>query len=72
MLITPREAAGTWSDAASKAPFIADDDAWRDYLRRYDIDHALRVATDGTIEVTRELRARLQIPSGIGPVTVID
>lgn len=72
VLITPREAAGTWSDAASKAPFIADDDAWRDYLRRYDIDHALRVATDGTIEVTRELRARLQIPSGIGPVTVID
>lgn len=72
VLITPRDAAGTWSDAASKAPFIAGDDAWRGYLHRYDIDHALRVTADGAIEVTRELRARLQIPSGIGPVTVID
>lgn len=71
VLILPREDAGTWSDATSKAPFIAGDD-WREYTRRYDIDHALRVAADGRIEVTRELRARLQIPSGIGPVTVVE
>lgn len=71
VLITPREDAGTWSDATSKAPFIAADD-WREYARRYGVDHALRVAADGRIEVTRELRARLQIPSDIRPVTVVD
>ncbi len=71
VVITPREAAGTLSDAASKPAFIAGDD-WREYTRRYRIDHALRVADDGRIEVTRELRARLQIPSGIGPVVVVD
>lgn len=71
VLVTPREAAGTLSDAASKPPFIAGD-AWRDYTRRYGIVHALRVAADGRIEVTRELRARLQFMQGIGPVTVVD
>lgn len=71
VLVTPREHAGTLSDAASKAPFIAGDN-WREYTRRYAIDHALRVAADGRIEVTRELRARLQFPSGSAPVTVVD
>lgn len=71
VLVTPREAAGTLSDAASKPPYIAGD-AWRDYTRRYGITHALRVAADGRIEVTRELRARLQFMQGVGPVTVID
>lgn len=71
VLVTPRERAGTWSDAASKSPFIAGDD-WLRYLRAYDIEHGLRVADDGRIEVTREMRARLQIPSGVGPMRVID
>lgn len=71
VLIVPRAHAGTLSDAVSKAPFIAGDD-WREYTRRYGVDHAMRVASDGRIEVTRALRARLQIPSGIGPVTVVD
>jgi thiamine biosynthesis lipoprotein len=71
VLIMPREDAGTWSDAASKSPFIAADD-WLEYLRRYDIAHALRVADDGTIEVTRQMRARLQIPSDLRPVVVVD
>lgn len=71
VLITPREHAGILSDAASKAPFIAGDD-WREYTRRHGVEHALRVAADGRIEVTRALRARLQIPSGVGPVTVVD
>ncbi|WP_210148096.1 FAD:protein FMN transferase [Aromatoleum petrolei] len=71
VLVTPREGAGTLSDAASKPPFIAGDN-WRPYTRRYGIDHALRVAADGHIEVTRELRARLQFPSGTAPVTVVD
>src|SRR5690606_10046159 len=63
VLVTPREQAGTWSDATSKSPFIAGDDAWRDYLHRHGVDHALRVSDNGGVEVTRELRARLQIPS---------
>ena len=71
VLAMPGEHAGTWSDAASKSPFIAGDD-WLKYTRAYGIGHALRVADDGRIEVTRELRARLQIPSGVGPVTVVD
>lgn len=71
VLVTPREHAGTLSDAASKAPFIAGD-GWREYTRRHGVEHALRVADDGRIEVTRSLRARLQIPSGVGPVTVVD
>ena len=71
VLVTPREDAGTLSDAASKPAFIAGDD-WREYTRRYDIDHALRVTADGRIEVTRALRARLQFPSGTPEVTVVD
>ena len=71
MLVTPRERAGTWSDAASKSPFIAGSD-WLKYTQRYGIAHALRVGDDGRIEVTRELRARLQIPSGVGTVHVVD
>ncbi|WP_018988533.1 FAD:protein FMN transferase [Aromatoleum toluclasticum] len=71
VLVTPREAAGTLSDAASKPPFIAGDN-WRRYTRNYGIDHALRVAADGRIEVTRELRARLQFAPGIALVTVVD
>lgn len=71
VLITPRDNAGTWSDASSKAPFIAADD-WLTYTRRYGVEHALRVAADGSIEVTRALRARLQIPSDIRPVRVVD
>lgn len=71
VLITPRDNAGTWSDASSKAPFIADDD-WLTYTRRYGVEHVLRVTADGSIEVTRALRARLQIPSDIRPVRVVD
>jgi thiamine biosynthesis lipoprotein len=71
VLIAPREAAGTWSDAASKAPFIAGDD-WLDVARRQGLTHVLRIGSDGRIEVTRALRARLQIPSDIRPVRVVD
>jgi thiamine biosynthesis lipoprotein len=71
VLVTPREAAGTLSDAASKPAFIAGD-RWREYTARYGIEHALRVAADGRIEVTKALRARLQFPPGAAPVTVVD
>lgn len=71
VLVTPRENAGTWSDAASKAPFIAGDE-WLKYVKRYDIAHALRVDDENRIEITRALRARVQVPSGTGPLEVID
>ncbi|MDR0716354.1 MAG: FAD:protein FMN transferase [Azoarcus sp.] len=51
--------AGVLSDAASKPAYLAGD-AWREQTRRFAIDHALRVAADGRIEVTRALRARLE------------
>ncbi len=74
VLITPRadggSGAGTLSDAASKPAYIAGD-GWREQTRRFGIDHALRVAADGRIEVTRALRARLQFLSD-GEVTVVD
>ena len=71
VLIMPRDDVGTWSDATSKSPFIAGDD-WREYVRRYEIEHALRVSADGTIEMTRAMRARLEIPSDLRPVVVVD
>ncbi len=70
ILITPRDHAGTLSDAPSKPAFIAGG-GWRDQVRRFGIDHALRMDANGQIEVTRALRARLQIPSGI-KMTVVD
>ncbi|MEZ5613249.1 MAG: FAD:protein FMN transferase [Rhodocyclaceae bacterium] len=70
ILVTPRDGAGTLSDAASKPAFIAGDD-WRDMTKRYGIEHALRVAADGRIEVTRELNARLEYYGGIKPDAVV-
>ena len=64
VLITPREGAGTLSDAASKPAFIAGDD-WREMTRRHGIEHALRVAADGRVEVTRALNARLEYYGGV-------
>ncbi|TDN49648.1 thiamine biosynthesis lipoprotein [Azoarcus indigens] len=69
VLITPRADAGTLSDAASKPAYIAGD-GWRQQVRNFGIEHALRVAADGRIEVTRALRARLQLPSGIDMAVV--
>ena len=71
VLITGREHAGTLSDGPSKPAFIAGD-AWREYTRRYGIDHALRVAADGRVEVTRALRARLQWVPGSQADLVVD
>lgn len=70
VLVTPRPGAGTLSDAASKPAYLAAD-GWREQLRRLEIEHALRVADDGSIETTRALRARLQLMSGI-EVRVVD
>jgi len=72
VLVTPGSAAenlgsegtGTLSDAASKPAYLAGD-GWREQTRRFGIEHALRIAGDGRVEVTRALRARLQF---LGPV----
>ena len=71
ILVTPRAKAGTLSDGPSKPAFIAGDD-WREYTRRFGIDHALRVAADGRVEVTRALRARLQWVPGSQADAVVD
>ena len=78
VLVTPgigarnldNEGTGTLSDAASKPAYLAGE-GWREQTRRFGIEHALRIAEDGRVEVTRALRARLQF---IGPVepSVVD
>ena len=71
VLITPRPGAGTLSDAASKPAYLGGE-AWRDYARRFGIDHALRVDADGRIQVTRALHDRLQYGEGVGQARVLD
>ncbi len=70
VLITARAGAGTLSDAPSKPAYLAGDQ-WREHTRRFGIEHVLRVAADGRVEVTRALRARLQFPAPV-EVTVVD
>lgn len=70
ILITPRAGAGTLSDAPSKPAYLAGEN-WREHTRRFGIEHVLRVAADGRVEVTRALRARLQFPAPLA-VTVVD
>ena len=70
VLVTPRAKAGTLSDAPSKPAYLAGDE-WREQIRRFGIEHALRVSGDGRVEITRALRARLQFPSPV-EATVVD
>ncbi|MCK6386005.1 MAG: FAD:protein FMN transferase [Zoogloea sp.] len=75
VLITPRPTgstpAGTLSDAASKPVYLGGE-AWRDYARRFGIEHALRVDAAGRIQVTRPLHDRLQYGDGIAPPSIVD
>jgi len=70
VLVTPRPRAGVLSDVASKPAYLAGDD-WREQTRRFGTEHALRVAADGRVEVTRALRARLKFPEPV-EMRVID
>ena len=70
VLVTPRPSAGVLSDVASKPAYLAGD-VWREQTRRFGIEHALRVAADGRVEVTRALRARLEFSEPV-KVHVID
>jgi len=71
LLITPRAHAGTLSDAASKPAYLGGE-RWRDYAKRFGIDHALRVDAAGRIEVTRALNDRLQYGEGLKPAAILD
>jgi thiamine biosynthesis lipoprotein len=71
VLITPRPHAGVLSDVASKPAYLADTGAWREQVRHFGIEHALRVAADGRVEATRALRARLEFPEPLA-VRVVD
>ncbi|MFT4174409.1 MAG: FAD:protein FMN transferase [Rhodocyclaceae bacterium] len=59
VLVTPRAAAGTLSDVASKPIFLAGDD-WPAQARRMGIEHVLRVKPDGSLELTAAMQARLR------------
>ena len=61
VLITPRPAAGTLSDVASKPLFIAGE-RWPELAARLSVDHVLRVAADGRVEVSAKMRERLDFP----------
>jgi FAD:protein FMN transferase len=71
ILVTPRPGAGTLSDAASKPLFVSGPDGWRDYARRFGIDHALFVDAAGRVTVTRALHQRLQLADGV-PAEVVE
>lgn len=64
VLATPRPRGGVLSDVASKPAYLSGD-AWREQIRRFGIEHALRVAGDGRVEVTRALRARLEFSKSV-------
>lgn len=54
------ERAGTLSDALSKPIFIAGADRWREMARQLGAGLVLRVDTNGKIQVTEQLRQRLE------------
>ncbi|MGB4673810.1 MAG: FAD:protein FMN transferase [Azovibrio sp.] len=59
VLLPPGPKAGTLSDALSKPIFIAGPGHWQEAARQVGVNQVLRVDTDGRIQVSRALRARL-------------
>ena len=59
VLITPRPAAGTLSDMASKPLFIAGA-AWPELAHRLGIAHVLRVDAAGHVQASEALAKRLE------------
>lgn len=59
VLVSPRPAAGTLSDVASKPLFIAGPE-WPSVARALDVDQVLRVDSAGRVHVTAKLKARLE------------
>ncbi len=63
VLISPRAAAGTLSDVASKPLFIAGSD-WPRLARALQIEQVLRVDAQGLVQVSRALHGRLEYVGG--------
>lgn len=64
VLITPRQKAGTLSDASSKPLFIAGKE-WPRLARKLGIAQVLRVDADGSVEVSASLHRRLEYVGGL-------
>ncbi len=63
VLISPRQNAGTLSDAASKPLFIAGS-TWPELAHKLNVEQVLRVDAEGGIQVTAELNRRLEFVGG--------
>ena len=63
VLVTPRPAAGTLSDAASKPLFIAGAD-WPRLARVLAVDQVLRIDAEGRVQVSAALHRRLEYVGG--------
>ena len=72
ILITPREHAGTLSDAASKPLFIGGPGEWRRLAKKFAIADVLRVDAAGKISATAAMRARLELEPGVRIDEVVD
>lgn len=59
VLVTPRPAAGTLSDVASKPLFIAGP-GWPQVAPDMGVDQVLRIDSNGRVQITRKLRERLE------------
>lgn len=70
VLVSPRPAAGTLSDVASKPLFIAGAD-WPRLARRMDVAEVLRVDAQGRVQVSGTLHARLEYVGGEPPALEI-
>ena len=68
VLVSPRPAAGTLSDVASKPLFIAGPE-WPAAARKMGVDQVLRIDSGGRVQVSGKLKARLefvgQAPEGL-------
>ena len=63
VLVSPRPAAGTLSDAASKPLFIAGNE-WPALAAKLSIDQVLRVDQDGRLQVSAALHRRIEFVAG--------
>ncbi|WP_246167766.1 FAD:protein FMN transferase [Propionivibrio limicola] len=66
VLITPRPAAGTLSDAGSKPLFIAGS-GWPEMAAKFGIDHVLRVDAEGRLQVSEKMTDRLEFTGSPAP-----
>ncbi len=66
VLVTARPEAGILSDAASKPAFI-DGPHWREHLAAFGIEYGLRVAADGSIDVTMPMARRIDFADDAHP-----